>query len=374
MHVNECGSLIENLKKAVDNSKDTRAKEFQACQNEKFISVANEVVETANTILNECKLDFEKLSDSESEEHKGLEKEKTKLNNDEQELRKIQKEISDSTDINFIKDKINNFFGKKNKITSNLKNKWKKQNDVEQLKNDLNEKIESLITTITLITVSLNNDNFMKDLNNFLQKFRIITNYPDEKELSGILSKDLGEKFSILNIDLVSDSFEREMIDFLKEYRGRSYSKVDGTNFFKRMEQKIDSLLCIGLTESYTGRLKNYEIGFRDEFRDLRDFLSSHNKVLHFSTALTRLCAIKVLRHLDNCGKFNARDSYIFIRLSTILRLGSTREFIFNAFRNIDQNEKRIYDLCVIECRLECRRNIENVAELEDKLLSCVVT
>lgn len=378
--------LFESLKEIITILSKATADLIQDekyCKN--IISKTKNVVKIAEEFINNCIFTFANYNDSESDEFCGLENDKKKLIDDEIKLRNIRKgisEISQLNDIDRMKELIKqneDVLTKNDRIPKNTISDLNKQKDLTQLQNELNKKLGNSITEISTILIALNSDTFKNGFNNFIQQFRIITNYPNEEGLSELLRTELSKEFNLLNIDLVSGSFEREMINFLKEYVGRFYSGHKGEEFLVELKQKVGSLMSVGLCESYTEQLENYNICFRNEFVALNKFLlSPYAKVLHLSdsktfqsSSLTRLCAIQVYRHLANCGRFTANDSYIFIRLSTILHHQRTRKFILNSFQSndqTDQNKNNIFDLCVIECRPECREGFAKESEREQEL------
>lgn len=299
------------------------------------------------------------------------------------EERKFRK-ILYSEDLDWIKNEIINgsSFSQKHRIAKDTIGTIKKENNLEEVKKALDGQIKSILLNISILKVAFIDDIFDECLDEFFDKFRIITNYFNEEQLSEILRKEVSEKFGLLNVDLVRDSFEREMIEFLKAKQGYFYNEKDGNSFFKNMEQQINMFMCYGLSKLYTEKLEAYGIFFDAKFKrinQLCEFLSNESRrVFHLSAKFTRLCAIKVLRNLTDSGQFKEDDSFIFIRLGTILHQEKTREFILNAFQSGTQLDaqldtqsstqsvpnKNAVDLCVIECSQECRKNGENVEKL----------
>lgn len=371
--------LFDSLKEIITELNDAKAIAIQAdkfCKN--IISKTKNVVETAKEIVNNCLLTFANYNNLESEQFRGLENDKKELIDDEIKLRNIRKEMSKLDDITLIKELLIQYedvLVKNNRILKKTMNDLNDQNDLTQLQKELNEKLRNLITEISAIVVAINNDTFKNNFDDFIRQFCIITNYPNEEGLSEILQKELSKEFNLLNIDLVSASFEREMINFLKKFCGHFYSGQTGRKFLNKLKQKVGSLMSTGLCESYTEQLEDHNIRFQNDFTALSDFLSTQDvRVLHLSdskefqsTSLTRLCAIRVFRHLAECRQFTAIDSYIFIRLSLILHHKRTREFILNSFQYHDR-PTNIFDLCVIECRPECREGFDGANEREQEL------
>ncbi|XP_055317510.1 uncharacterized protein LOC129576420 [Sitodiplosis mosellana] len=378
LNENGCKQSVDNLKESIKLLEKNRV--GTGIARDSMQKIHSDVKEVEK-VIDDCQEELEKYSDSCSEEYQDLEGDKVELFDDERELRKLRKEVSDSKDLEWIKKEINNkdILKRKYRIPKSIIDTIQKSNDLKQVKKTLYVKLQRIISNISMIKVALNDNTFEKCLDEFLEQFRIITNYPDEGQLSDVLQQEIGDKFSLLSADFVRDSFEREMINFLKEKRGRFYHGIEGEQFFEKMEQKINTFMCIGLCKAYTERLDAYGISLRIKFKEickLSDFLSNDSeKVFHISTKFTRLVAIKLFRQLTDSGQFKKHDSYIFIRLGTVLHREETRKFILNAFNSGIQSVEELveqsfeetviyrntYDLCVIECRQECRRYIGNL-------------
>lgn len=380
LNENGCKQAVSKLKKSLEYLKKPRQSKKQIHQ--EMMNINSEMAKLKDAKRNKENLEIKlkKFSDSSTKEYYDLEEEKRNLSDSEWELKKMREDIANSEDLDWIKEQMSKDILKRNqRFSQDAIDKVSKQKNLELAKCELDERFQHILSDISMIQVALNDSTFEMHLDTFLEKFRIITNYPNEEQLSGILHDEIGEKFSLLSADLVRDSFEREMINFLKEKIGRFYHGAEGKSFFAKMEQKIDSIMSIGICRSYTEQLAAYDIYFDYKFKDihkLSQFISDDNqRVLHLSCDYTRLCAIKVFRNLTDAGLFAQDHSYIFIRLSTVLSRMKTREFILSAFKSgtssndqsggvTDQN-KNIFDLCVIECREECRKNIGDMALLE---------
>jgi hypothetical protein len=58
----------------------------------------------------------------------------------------------------------------------------------------------------------------------------LVVNQPNEIQLGKLIKKELGEdnQFNLLDADLVFDSFQKQMLDWLKNKNGTWFSRGDG--------------------------------------------------------------------------------------------------------------------------------------------------
>lgn len=215
-----------------------------------------------------------------------------------------------------------------------------------------------------IIKVVLNDAKFDDWLSEFVDNFRIVTNFPNEKQLGVLIEGELGKELNLLNANLVCASFEKEILDFLGFYRNRKaefYTDQCAENLFDNLNIRINELMMVGLSRSYPEKLENYGIQLKANLLELYDFLMNHNQLFHYVTGCTRLGAIKVLQtlKLEQTGKYKARDSVIFIRFRTLLRT-ATQTHVLNAFKN-----KKTHNLIVIEVQDKVH---ENQTQLSDEL------
>ncbi|XP_076377871.1 uncharacterized protein LOC117226539 [Megalopta genalis] len=216
------------------------------------------------------------------------------------------------------------------------------------------------------------------EIKKFLDKLVFAVEQPDEVELGEIIAKELGDhsKFNLLSPGLVADSFQREMLDWFKE-KGKEKGKegtvlnaAKGEKLFDRIEQKVSSLISVGLTLSYREEIQAYGTTFEDNnvVDDIRRFLSSEDsskKVLHVvAQEETLLSAINVYGALGKLKQYSKRDSYIFMRLSTFLR-PETQKCVMNAFKS----EAVSHNLIIIDCESGVSRDTRTLYETILKIL-----
>ncbi|XGA08004.1 MAG: ankyrin repeat domain-containing protein [Wolbachia endosymbiont of Xenopsylla cheopis] len=196
-----------------------------------------------------------------------------------------------------------------------------------------------------------NIQNIDVEINNFLKKLIFAVNQPNEEKLGKIIGRELGEEFNLIDADLVTDNFQREMLNWMKEKgpkgeEGRFLTPQDGNEFFKFSRQKVNKLKIAGPTSSYSNKLREYNIEFENgKLRKITEFLNQNqNQILNLkSQDSTRLSAIKVNQAVENHNSYKAEDSYIFLSLGGLLRL---QHKVLNAL-----NARNSGNLLVIECK-----------------------
>lgn len=216
----------------------------------------------------------------------------------------------------------------------------------------LRELSHKAISEISVILLTLDDNKINEYLEAFLEKFRIVVRFPNEEELGDFIKEEIGEYFHLLNADLVSDSFEKEMVDFLKSYsKGKApyYTWKKCDDFFNELENKIRSVMTSGLGIIYPEELRSYGIVVQEHLTWLHEFLSAQDQMLYIQTKFTLLSAIKVLQTLeseefkDQNPCLRKRDGFMFFPLKTLL-LPKPQEFIVKCF-SADDN----YHILVIE-------------------------
>lgn len=313
---------------------------------------------------------MKKYGNSNTTEYKALENDKRKLC-DEKDLRVLKNQIHETKDLEKLKQKIETILKDRIK-TSTLNRIQKDNNDLEEAKRDLHKILDDVISDISIIKLALNDDldEYTKE---FIQKFRFVTNYPSETDLSELLKNELSDGFKLLNADLVNASFEEEMLNFLKSYdhgMAKFYSGQNAIDLFNGIKFKINSLISVGLSIAYPEKLKVISeldgINFQKNISELETFLSNEKQqIFHLSTQSTRLSALKVYQTLKNSTKFienvnnfeknknpeQKHQCYIFMPLKKLLR-EETQEYVLSIFGMKKTAEQKLsYELLVIECQ-----------------------
>ncbi|KAL1492197.1 hypothetical protein ABEB36_012680 [Hypothenemus hampei] len=219
-----------------------------------------------------------------------------------------------------------------------------------------------------------------EEIKEFFEKLVFAVGQPNEVDLGEIISKEIGEdsQFNLLNTDLVVDSFQRKMLDWFKEKRpekgkeGVWLNDESGKKFFDSLERQVNSLMSVGLSLAYSEKLQAYDIRFdiKNLFNKLKTFLTRKSKIFHIiapeKTILSAINVYSILTKLKNqkgFAQYNQDDSYIFLRLSTLLR-PKTKKRVMDAFKSKDS-----HNLLIIDCKSSVLQNqIQEVEKLCNNL------
>lgn len=322
-------------------------------ESRKFIKNANEILEKVRSISKE----FENPNSYQSVE---LEKEKQELSERHEDLKQDEIDTLALDTVQSTKEKAENLILEGKLSKSFLKGLAGEQMNLDEMKEDLANRLDTGIADISVIQVALDDDSYKTYLNAFLKQFRFITKYPKEKDLGELIADELGESYGFLNADFFYASFEDEMLKFMKYYFGgrAKYLETDeAEKMFEKFLNDANTLMTSGLSKGYPDKLRDYGIRFKNNFEQLYTFLSNEDRVFHISTQWTRLSAIKVLQTLtapvrplndgahEQIEKYQKSDSFFFLRLRTLLR-GETQDGILKAFKST-----KTHDLMVIECQ-----------------------
>lgn len=197
------------------------------------------------------------------------------------------------------------------------------------------------------------------EINQFFENIKFAVNQPNETELEEAIKIILGDdsKFNLLDVDLVSDSFQKEMLDWFKEKgsqkckEGRFLSNEDAKTFFSDISGKINTIIGIGISLSYPKKLDLYNVTFDSIKDELKDFFdTSHKQILHFVCENTLMGCFKINQILKTSEVYNKQDSYIFLHFKTALQL---LQYVLTAF-----SSKISHNLLIIDCDLDDNVNV----------------
>ncbi|XP_030766605.1 uncharacterized protein LOC115890497 isoform X2 [Sitophilus oryzae] len=314
----------------------------------KVFDVSKDLLKENLSFVSEAENKLFCFEDISSSEHQALKKDICTIIETKERYIDFSDEIVKSKDLSILKSNLYRF----PYFQKNLDNFEKKGLGLDSVKEKLLDNLENDISDLVMLELILNNIKLEEFLKEFLRKFRFVVCYPDVDRLNLLIKKEMRNKYSFINTDLITDSFQKEMLDWFKDYKeGRSeyLSKDRGVEFFQHINLKIKSLMVSGLNKAYPEKLKGFNISFERSI--LTDFLSSENKFVHLSTKRTRLSAIKVLQGITESGLYKEHDSFIFIPLENLSR-SETQKLVIDTFGAIGR-----HDLLVIECYPETYSN-----------------
>jgi hypothetical protein len=85
---------------------------------------------------------------------------------------------------------------------------------------------------------------------------------------------------NLIDSEFVASKFQKDMLDWMKEKKGRFLTCKHGKTFFKEARQKISKLVLIGVTLEYRAKVEAFGISFSEEPSGLSNFLASQRQIL----------------------------------------------------------------------------------------------
>ncbi|XP_065208109.1 uncharacterized protein LOC135836944 [Planococcus citri] len=198
------------------------------------------------------------------------------------------------------------------------------------------------------------------DIQGFFESFVLSVNQPNEEELGDIIQDEIGEDFKLIDSDLMASKLQEDMLNWMKEKKGRFLTNDEGNKLFKEIHQKVSKLVLIGPTLVYLAKIEQFQISFCDDLNALQGFLNSeHGQIFNLISSCddTIFSSIKVLQTLKNLKCYQTEDSYIYMRLDSILYI---RERVMEAFGS------RKSKLLAIECK--AKKNEINLSKFYKQL------
>ncbi|XP_060527074.1 uncharacterized protein LOC132702465 [Cylas formicarius] len=186
-------------------------------------------------------------------------------------------------------------------------------------------------------------------LDEFVAKFRFVTKYPDVDTLNSLIQDEVGVDFNLLNASLVTRSFEKTMLDWLKQKLGTFISKERCDYTFNELKGRLNGFMTAGLSKAYPEELNQLEVEFSDDsISQIVEFLRNPTtkQIFHLITDQPELGALKVLQALKNADRMRHDDDCIFIRLKT-LALFTIQKIAMDAF-----SSSTSHHVMALVCRL----------------------
>ncbi|XP_072380053.1 uncharacterized protein [Diabrotica undecimpunctata] len=340
--------LSKCIKDAVADDRVFAGKSTKKLQLNELVSNLKTTIQKIETTLKEEETKMEEYLKINSILGSRLHQERDLLIKDEENLTNFLKKVPQCLEIADICTEINKA-GITNKFSTKTLDILKSANaNLEETQILVQEECQNMITNTVAISLLLDEKKFDSNINEFIDKFRIITNYPNVDELNTFLSKELGITFQLLNADLVTHSFQKEMLDFFKQYfkrRSNYLGKDKVKGFFISLTKKIRTLMTSGINKAYPEKLKALDITFQHDLVCVNEFLKSNKHFLFLLTDSSRLASIHLLQTLENSNNFGAHDSFVFLRFRTLL-LEDIRQLVIDSF-----SSEKSHNLLIIECQ-----------------------
>uniref|UniRef100_A0AC34F3Y5 NACHT domain-containing protein n=1 Tax=Panagrolaimus sp. ES5 TaxID=591445 RepID=A0AC34F3Y5_9BILA len=168
------------------------------------------------------------------------------------------------------------------------------------------------------------------NINDEIEEFRklfFIVKTPNEMQLMEDVSIELGEKFNLLDSDMISHEFFHKILNWAKESEEILLTKNNATEIINNLKVTISEKLETGCTVEYCQKLEEYGIEYMNPLKELEKFLYSQKvKILHLTTDQMLLTAIKAAQTMKSINLYTQMDSYIFNPLTSLLRMENALE------------------------------------------------
>ncbi|XP_065208063.1 uncharacterized protein LOC135836914 [Planococcus citri] len=190
------------------------------------------------------------------------------------------------------------------------------------------------------------------DIDGFFESFVLSVNQPNEEKLGDIIQKEIskgklmgnGKDFKLIDTELMASKLQEDMLHWMKQKKGSFLTNEEGNELFVKIHHKVSKLVLIGPTLVYRAKMEEFGISFRKDFIVLQNFLNSEKQIFNLISSCddTIFSSIKVLQTLKTLNSYQKEDSYIYMRLDSLLHIW---KHVMEAFRTGASN------LLAIECK-----------------------
>ncbi|XP_065209413.1 uncharacterized protein LOC135837903 [Planococcus citri] len=182
------------------------------------------------------------------------------------------------------------------------------------------------------------------DIQEFFKHFILSVKQPNEEQLGDIIQEEIGKDFKLIDSDLMATKLLEDMLNWMKQKKGRFLTNEEGNELFVKIHQKVSKLVLIGPTLVYRAKMEQFGISFCEDLQALQDFLKSEKRIFNLISSCddTIFSSIKVLQTLNNLNSYQTEDSYIYMRLDSLLYIWKR---VMEAFSSETCN------LLAIECK-----------------------
>lgn len=224
---------------------------------------------------------------------------------------------------------------------ANAEKTFKKNRDSEN-QEERNTAIREHIDLMSLNEIE-NRFHQEENFQTFLDKFRFVTNVPNEVELSKLIGIELGKHFKLFNADLVSAAFEKEMLEYLSRNKdiAKFYTCQQINEFFKMLKHRINMMMTSrhsifyiqeleALTNSTEGRLESKKERIANFLKSKSSESSSFKPFLYFKTRSSQMDAINLLKILkdDNSISKEFEERKRIVLSFTLILTEEVREYL----------------------------------------------
>lgn len=240
--------------------------------------------------------------------------------------------------VDFIADKLRTTDAKKfrDKFMKVFEDELKKSNTRTQtLSHYINSKLPISDGFGNIAGQSLpDNDITDAEIDEFVKHLTFAVNQPNEVELGNVIRNELGDEFNSIDSKNVYNSFQDEILSWMKAKEGIFYTNDDTTEFFRRIKTEILGPIMWNicrLSDSFTGRT--------DELAEL-------DRAVHRDKGITKRQYITVITGFGGVGKTQLVVKYVNEKIyakhfdSTIWINAENQNTIEKSFINLAKTNK----------------------------------
>lgn len=187
----------------------------------------------------------------------------------------------------------------------------------------------------------------------FLEKFKIVSNYSSEIELENWIDEKLEEPFHLLDANLISSILAKQSDSFNdifannKSITPKLFTPMDKRrrHYFTKIIHKINNLMHCEISRDYLCELKSCGVEFETKIKWLPD-----KRLILLSTICPQLSTIKILQNYDGWNSIEKPDffkkvDFIFVQSHKLKYSYKVERIIRNSFDSAHGP-----NILVIEC------------------------
>ncbi|XP_066149560.1 repetitive organellar protein-like isoform X2 [Euwallacea fornicatus] len=204
----------------------------------------------------------------------------------------------------------------------------------------------------------------------FIEKFRLVVKYPDQRGMSRVNVDELRIYFGLLDSKFAFHSLKYYMLNWFMNFNANKSKFLrgeDGVEFLKIIKANASHSITGWESKKYIDELTGLNIQFTDT--TLSKFLTENiqreetSQLICISTNSPLLTSIKMNQYAQNNENYKTEDSKIFLPFSKILQSEGLRDVILNSFANED-----IFNLIILNCELANEFNTDAITKICEKL------
>lgn len=158
-------------------------------------------------------------------------------------------------------------------------------------------------------------------IDTFFKHLILAVKQPKETELYDIIEHELGGDLNLINSELIASFFEKELLNWFKEQKGRFLNEQDANSLFTKAKELLAHYVLLGTTLAYSKQIEYSKIKFKNQM-DINAMLESNCPVQCIvSQNSTWLSAIKLYWSLKLKPAYEKEDAFIILKINTAIYL-----------------------------------------------------